>query len=148
MKKAQIDMKALATYGWLILVVIVFASFLTNFRVGGQAAFLPERCFISTNAFYCEEYSASTGIIILRIRNVLKKPIEITQASVYKDENSCSLQSPVTIGSQKSDNLILTKGPTCIDLTIPGKKLVGNVSITYKEGLKSETVSGDVVVIP
>jgi hypothetical protein len=95
MRKAETDMKALMAYGWLILVVIVFASFLTHFRVGGQATFLPQRCFIATTAFYCEEYSASTGIIVLRIKNVFKKPIEITQASVYKDEVSCNLQAPI-----------------------------------------------------
>ncbi len=150
-KKAQAAMEFLMTYGWAILIVIVAIGSLTYSGVLGGATFLPEKCTISTGSgLFCEDFAASPGIVILRLRNALPNPVTITEATITQGENSCGLTGlqSVTIPASSSTYLTLTDGLTCTLLTIPGEKLKGDISITFVKKQLPRTTQGDLLVKP
>ncbi len=147
--KAQAAMEFLMTYGWAILAVAVVIGVLDYTGILGGATLLPERCTIDPGSgLFCEDFVAYPGRVILRVRNILTSPVNITGASVSQGRNSCNLPSSASIylKGENVGELSLFDGSTCLNLTLPGKKLKGDISITYIRQSLSRTAKGDTVV--
>jgi hypothetical protein len=148
MRKAQAAMEFLMTYGWAILVVLVALGFLSYYGVTGKGYFLPERCVIATGSgLFCEDFSASEGQIILKVRNLLPGAAIVSSAYITQEGNLCNLTSmvPENIPSEGISTLTLSTGATCPDLTVAGKKLRGDISISFQRQYLPKTIGGDIV---
>ncbi len=146
-QKAQAAMEFLMTYGWAILIVLVALGFLSYHGIVGGGYFLPERCVIATGSgLFCEDFSASEGQIILKVRNILPGTAQITQAFITQEGNSCELEEEtVSIPSDGLSTLTLSTGETCPSLTTAGKKLKGDISITFQRQYLPKTIGGDII---
>ncbi|MFH1053794.1 MAG: hypothetical protein V1740_05255 [Candidatus Woesearchaeota archaeon] len=140
-------MEFIMNYGLVILMVLVVIAALSFIILNNKTTFLPQNCMISVGSgLACEDFSASTGIIILRIKNLIYESITITEAIVSEEGNSCHLYSPVSINGNGYSNLKLSAGPTCLDLTSSKKNIKGDLFITFIKNGFSRTVKGDIYV--
>ena len=99
MKKGQAALEFLMTYGWAILVVLVAIGALAYFGVLRPERLLPEKCVVATGSgLYCDDYSASgtTGILTLRLKNILADPVNITGVNLTGTGMGCTAWSGTT----------------------------------------------------
>lgn len=91
MKKGQLAMELLMTYGWAIMVVIVVISVLMYLQVLRPEQFLLEKCILpTTSGLFCKGFTASASFdtITLRFHNFLTKSVDII--SISTDNPACS----------------------------------------------------------
>jgi hypothetical protein len=147
-KKAQGAGDLLLTYSWALLVFLIVIASLAHYVLFRPGEVLAERCIIGAGSgLFCEGFSAAPGEINLKLRNILPETVEITEASISQEGNSCSFTGSVNIPTGSSDDLILDGGgSSCLDLTSIGKRLKGGISITFTRHYLSKTTMGDVLV--
>ena len=146
-RKGQAAIEFLLTYGWAILIVLAAVSSSVYFGVLKSDRFLPEICVMPpSSGLFCEDFSSSPGIILLRIKNNNPESINITSASVSQDGDSCYLPlPPLPVPSSGSVSIGLTAGSKCLNLTKPGKKIKAEASISLTKNTIPRTVKVDIV---
>ncbi len=147
-KKAQGAGDLLLAYSWALLVFLIVIASLAHYVVFKPGEVLAERCVIGAGSgLFCESFSAAPGQVTLKLRNILPETVEITEASVSQEGKSCSFTGSINIPTDSSDDLILDNGgASCLDLTAIGKRLKGDISITFTRHYFSRTTIGDVLV--
>ena len=142
-KRGQAALEFLMTYGWAILVVLVAIGALAYFGVLRPERLLPEKCIVATGSgLYCDDYSANTTGLNLRLKNIQADALTITNVAVTATGETCVANTTSTTIQPEST----------ADIAIPcstftsGDKVKGEVSISYsKVGGLSKSASGQVV---
>lgn len=98
MKKAQIALEFLTTYGWAFLVILIMIGTLAYFGILKPSKILPDRCNMGPE-FDCLDYqiSASDHQFKMRLKNNIGEPITITDIKLSNEavtKYSCTLSSP------------------------------------------------------
>ena len=100
MKKGQIALEFLTTYGWAFLVILIMISTMTYFGIFNPSKILPDRCNFGTE-IDCRDFQISwTGASIkLKLKNNLGKPIVISSMTAFTESNEISCdEQPTQIG--------------------------------------------------
>ncbi len=148
MKKAQAAMEFLMTYGWALLIVVLAIGALVYWLK--PTSLTPENCqFNTASGLFCEKFDAAPGNVRIKLSNHLSERIQITGAAISQDGDTCTLAGGPTgwINEDDSLEIVLSGGGSCANLAAPGKKLKGDISVTYEDpDAFPRTVTGSVVV--
>jgi hypothetical protein len=144
-KRGQAALEFLMTYGWAILVVLVAIGALAYFGVLRPERLLPEKCVIATGSgLYCDDYSARSPIVFLRIKNMLAVRVNITSVNISRSGTSdtCTAWTgSVTIAPDNTADFDINCGGLSA-----GDKVKGEILIEFikSDGLV-KTTSGELV---
>ena len=95
MKKGQIALEFLTTYGWAFLVILIMISTMTYFGIFNPSKLLPDRCNFGTE-IECRDFqiSWSGAKINLMLKNNLGKPIVISSMKAFTESATLSCDIP------------------------------------------------------
>ena len=144
-KKGQAAMEFLMTYGWAILVVLVAIGALAYFGLLNPDLFLPEKCVISSGSgLFCDDFTAGTTGITLRLKNILAESVTVT--SVSTDTPACAWTGTQAIATDGTFDFALTG---CTPAS--GDKVKADITVAYSKGasgLARSTTGSIVTVVP
>lgn len=166
MKKSQVALEFLTTYGWAFLVVLVMIGALAYFGVLDPSNFLPEKCIFGAGVG-CVEFAGFAGttpagsinarlvngfgytIVIKRVNSTVSGDGSVCKEcldSGADDNNWCHLAT--------GDYSWLTEEQKEFNMSCPGlrkgSKPTVQVEITYKkaDGTYDKVVKGEIQVKP
>lgn len=84
MKKSQIALEFLSTYGWALLVITLTVSTLYYFGVFDFAKFLPQKCLFPSQ-FKCSDFSLMPSEVRIKLTNNLGEDVKVTSMQITND---------------------------------------------------------------
>ena len=133
MKKAQVSLEFLVTYGWVLILIIVAIGALSYFGVFSPSRYVKESCEIS-NQLVCEDFEIWTNKIDLDLRNEFGREIEIVQLNITSEDYGSFIDCEKACGSFSIKNGE-TSSPYCYDAGIslpPRNKIPFTIEISYQ----------------
>lgn len=105
MKKSQVAMEFLMTYGWAIMVLLIAIGAITYFGITDPSSLTADRC-LSGPGFNCDNHIIFENSTILNIRNIEGYPITIlTNETVAFDENENIISSVCFVEDESVNNV-------------------------------------------
>ena len=86
MKRGQIALEFLTTYGWAMMVVLVMIGGLAYLGVTDPSRFVSERC-VADSGFLCEDFQLFDNQLRVLLRNNQGNSINIVNATVVNEDN-------------------------------------------------------------
>lgn len=139
MRKGQVSIEYLATYGWAIMVLLIMISMLTYFGVIDIKNFAPERCEIGAE-LACKDFTfiqdTTAGEVELKlfVANNLAERIfiyNITCKFENEDPITENFAIPKTLGAE--DELEISCKTNQVNILNSNGKLKADFSMTYKK---------------
>ncbi len=133
LKRGQVALEFLTTYGWAIMVVMVMIGALAYFGVFNIKEQLPERCSFGAQ-LNCRDWIISTSNVTILITNNFQDSIDISEFNATMADDSCICTAsslPVTIDSGRDAQLSADSCSGC-SLT-EGSKVKFEATIVYRK---------------
>jgi len=97
-KKSQIALEFLVTYGWALLAVLVTVGVLVYFGIFNTSRYVDDKCNFGKQ-IVCEDYILnSSGFLSLKLRNNFGVPINITTIIIKSDYNDAGQKYMLSSG--------------------------------------------------
>ncbi|MFC1648505.1 hypothetical protein ACFL1B_03520 [Nanoarchaeota archaeon] len=107
MKKGQVAIEYLTTYGWVFLVLLIGIGTLMYFGFLSPSKFMPDRCWFSSQLI-CEDYMLTQNSVSFKVRNNFAKDIRIVTLYGVDDRypidpSTCNL--PIDVGVRQIEEV-------------------------------------------
>lgn len=128
MKKAQIAMEFLITYGWALMIALGAIGYLSYAFLANPTNIVPDTCQF-TEGVICDDFNiiATTGTLTMSVESAVGATIRVTQVDCKTEGKPLVTNNPnvdVPVGSTVNIN--------CAMGTFnPGDKINAEVTITY-----------------
>jgi len=137
-KESQAALEFLMTYGWAILVVLIFIAALGYFGVLSPDKFLPSKCILPVG-ITCLDYKVESYRAVIVLQNSFGEVATINKVVVSANNQECSDNSSITFNNNEKAVITITdcsNGET-------GQKFNGILNVTYTiEGKLTHTIDG------
>jgi len=125
MKKGQVAMEFIMTYGWAILVVLAAIAALAYFGVLSPDRFLPEKCQLPSGIACLDSKLSNSGGAVLVVQNSLGFDISNITVTVNGTGCSASSSSPASLNNGAQGTYTVSCSPTS------GTRFSGDITFAY-----------------
>jgi hypothetical protein len=148
MRRGQIALEYLITYGWGFLLIIVTLGMLSYAGMLSPSNFLPPRCDFGVQ-LACEDFKVDTGTISLQFRNNFGEDVRIIGASVFYANATIAGGAQNVAEGNLSRVLVITPASTA--QLVAGERVNVPVMITFERknaaSPPQHNVTGEISVI-
>ncbi|MCL4389316.1 hypothetical protein M1397_01740 [Candidatus Marsarchaeota archaeon] len=133
-KRGQSALEFLATYGWMLLVVVLVLAVIFGLGILNPSSFAATVCQLP-NGLQCQSWLlSSNGLLTITIAQYTSSPIMITSVNCNSNKSSyygaISTTTNIGVGSSAAFNLYCYSGTTKFTGSI-GTVYTGYISVNY-----------------
>lgn len=105
MKKSQVAMEFLMTYGWAFMIILIMIGAIAYFGVTDPDRFISDRCTASSG-FFCEDYFLETNQSTFLLRNNRGRTITIETSNIVLSDQDSIISNSCTVDGNSDQRVV------------------------------------------